>query len=84
MSVGERFSANVVRCRKRAGLSQAEAASRAGMSTGHFGELERGIRLPRLDTLMKLAGALGVSPDDLLEGITWNSGEIQANRCEGS
>ncbi len=47
--------------------------------------LERGIRLARIDTLVKLAGALEVSPNELLEGIAWvptapliGSFEIQA------
>lgn len=30
-----------------------------------------GLRLPRLDTLVKLAGGLPISPMELLEGIRW-------------
>jgi transcriptional regulator with XRE-family HTH domain len=33
--------------------------------------LEGGERLPRVETLVKLAGALGVAPNDLLDGIAW-------------
>lgn len=33
--------------------------------------VERGIRLPRIDTLVKLAGALEVPAADLLQGIDW-------------
>lgn len=33
--------------------------------------LERGERLPRVDTLIKLMGALEVPAGDLLDGIEW-------------
>jgi hypothetical protein len=36
--------------------------------------LEHGTRLARVDTLMKLAGALSISPSELLEGIHWTPG----------
>ena len=34
--------------------------------------LERGIRLPRIDTLVKVAGSLGIPPGDLLKGLEWS------------
>ncbi len=37
--------------------------------------LERGIRLARVDTLVKLAGALEIPPEELLEGLVWTPGE---------
>lgn len=37
--------------------------------------LERGLRLARIDTLVKLAGSLGVEPSELLDGIVWKPGE---------
>ncbi len=42
--------------------------------------LEAGTRLARVDTLMKLVGALSVSPLELLDGIFW----VPANNTEGS
>ena len=36
--------------------------------------LERGVRVPRIDTLVKLAGAIEVDPAELLKGISWQSG----------
>lgn len=35
------------------------------------GMLERGIRLPRVDTLIKLAGSIEVEPGELLRGLDW-------------
>ena len=34
--------------------------------------LETGRRIPRIDTIMKLAASLAVSPDELLAGINWD------------
>jgi Helix-turn-helix len=36
-----------------------------------IGFVESGRRLPRVDTLIKLASALGVDPGELLEGVEW-------------
>lgn len=74
MNVAERFGDNLRRCRKLADLSQEEVGRRAGMNRTQVAAAERGERLPRIDTLMKLAGALEVSPDELLEGIRWQPG----------
>ena len=40
--------------------------------------LERGERVPRIDTLIKLAGSLGVTPGELLDGLGWEPGETIA------
>ncbi len=39
--------------------------------------LERGERLARADTIVKLAGALEVDPAELFEGIKWTPGEVR-------
>lgn len=40
-------------------------------------QLERGLRIARIDTLVKLRDALEVSSNDLLAGIVWNSGHYR-------
>ncbi len=80
MTIAERFGANLNRARKRAGLSQEEAAIRASLHRTEIGLLERGERLPRIDTAIKLAGAVGAAPADLLEGISWEPGETRSGR----
>jgi transcriptional regulator with XRE-family HTH domain len=82
MTVAANFGRNLVRHRKGAKLSQEELAVRASLHRTEIGELERGVRLARIDTLVKLAGALSIAPGDLLEGIAWDpatrtSGEFQ-------
>jgi transcriptional regulator with XRE-family HTH domain len=84
VSVAERFGANLVRHRLAADLSQEELSFRAGLHRTEIGLLERGVRIPRIDTLAKLAGALGVAPADLLEGISWEAGEIRRGSFIGT
>lgn len=68
----ERFASNLRRLRAAAGQSQEDLAFRAGMHRTQISLLEGGERMPRIETLVKLAGALGATPNDLLEGIDWD------------
>ena len=71
MDVGKRFAANLVRCRKRANLSQEDLALRAGLSRNQISRIERLKTLPRIDTVLKLSGALAVPSRELTKGIVW-------------
>jgi transcriptional regulator with XRE-family HTH domain len=75
--VGKRFGTNLARLRERSGITQEELAFRASLHRTEIGLLERGGRLPRIDTLAKLAGALEVEPGTLFEGITWTPGDFR-------
>jgi transcriptional regulator with XRE-family HTH domain len=70
-TLGERFGANVVWFRHQAGLTQQELADRAGMNRVSLGELERGRRVPRLDTILKLVAGLEVKNCDLVAWMWW-------------
>ena len=61
--VARRFGENLRRARKGAGLSQEELGVRASLHRTEIGLLERGERIPRIDTLVKLAARLGVRPE---------------------
>jgi transcriptional regulator with XRE-family HTH domain len=74
--VRDRFMANLWRARRQSGLSQEELGFRAGLHRTEISLLEVGGRLPRIDTLVKLAGALGIESGELLDGIVWNPGDI--------
>lgn len=75
MNVAERFGQNVARCRKLAGLSQDDASIRASLHRTEISQIERGLRVPRIDTLVKLMGALEADAEELLEGIAWQPGD---------
>jgi transcriptional regulator with XRE-family HTH domain len=65
----ELFGANVKRERGRAGLSQEQLADRAGFHATEISRLERGVRDPRLDTIVRISRGLGVAPSVLFDGI---------------
>ena len=73
--VARRFGENMRRVRRQTGLTQEALGFRATLHRTEVGLLERGARVPRIDTLVKVAGALGVKIDcPLFDGIAWNSG----------
>ena len=65
MKLGEKIK--YLRIRK--GYSQRELARQAGVSstTVYFLELEKAVKDPHPNTLKKIADALGISIDDLIE-----------------
>ncbi|HKT84444.1 MAG TPA: helix-turn-helix transcriptional regulator [Solirubrobacterales bacterium] len=78
MDIAALFGKNLASSRERAGLSQEELGIRASLHRTEISQLERGLRVARIDTLVKLAGALGVAPADLIEGITWTPASVNA------
>jgi transcriptional regulator with XRE-family HTH domain len=82
MRFAEQFGRNLVRARRQAGLSQEELGVRASLHRTAVGQLERGERVARSDTLVKLAGSLGMEPGDLLAGLSWQPGELRVGRFD--
>jgi transcriptional regulator with XRE-family HTH domain len=70
---------NIRAARKKAGMSQEQVAKGAGIHRTEVGLLERGLRMPRADTLIKVAGAIGLDAAVFLRGITWTP-EQQATK----
>lgn len=62
------FAENVARLRREKKLSQTEVANRSGIHATEVSRIERGLRDPRLSTLIRLARALEVDPNRLLDG----------------
>ena len=81
--VATQFGKNLYRCRKQSGLSQEDLAVGASLHRTEIGLLERGERLPRIDTAVKLAGALGVRVSELLADIRWTPGETRPGEFGG-
>lgn len=78
MEVAGRFGENLRRLRKAADVSQEELGLRCSLHRTEIGLLERGARVPRIDTLIKIASGLGIRIDcALLDGITWTPGTTQ-------
>ena len=72
MTTGERIKA----ARKRAGLTQKELGQKLGISASMIGQYETNIRTPKHGTILKLAGALKVPPNDLYDVDNWATSNI--------
>jgi transcriptional regulator with XRE-family HTH domain len=80
IDIAAQFGDNLARCRRLADISQDELSVRASVHRTEISQIERGLRIPRIDTLAKLTASLGVSSDELMEGIAWQSGDIRRGR----
>lgn len=61
----DNIGAGLLRARKRAGLTQGELAKLAGIDRATISLIENGHESPRADTVVRLAGALNVSPSEI-------------------
>lgn len=66
---GTRFSENLYRARRHAGISQQTLGLRADVDAAAISLYERGQREPNLRTVLKLARTLRISPAELLRGL---------------
>lgn len=73
MDKRDRFAVNLRKARQKAGISQEELATRCELHRTEVSLLERGGREPRLGTMVKLASALGTTPENLCMGIAWDA-----------
>ena len=80
IDIAGRFGDNLARLRRAAGVSQDELSVRASVHRTEISQLERGLRVARIDTLVKLASSLEVTADELLSGIAWKPGETRIGR----
>jgi transcriptional regulator with XRE-family HTH domain len=78
------FGENVLRLRRELELSQEELGFLTSLHRTEVGMVERGARLPRLDTILKFAAGLGVTPNELLVGMAWKSGRFEPGHFDVS
>ena len=72
-----RIADNIFRQRQRAGYSQADLSNRATVPQRRIHRLEDGEIGGRLDSYVRLAGALGITVGDLLAGVTWTPAAVE-------
>ena len=63
------IGARIKTARERAGLTQEDLAAELEMSPTHISVLERGVKAPKLETLVNIANTLHVSTDTLLQDV---------------
>jgi transcriptional regulator with XRE-family HTH domain len=61
------FAANVRAARRASGLTQEDIAGRSGIHPTEVSRIERGLRDPRISTVLRLAAALGVPVSALVD-----------------
>lgn len=65
--VSQAFATALVRARNEAGMTQEQLADATKMHRTTIGLLERGLRCPSLETVIKLATAIGIHASDLVD-----------------
>jgi transcriptional regulator with XRE-family HTH domain len=75
MEPRQRFAVNLRKARQKREISQEELGFRCELHRTEISLLERGQREPRLGTIIKLSGALDVTPEELCDGISWLPGK---------
>ncbi len=74
--LARRFGERLRKLRRGAGMSQLDLGVATGVSTPFISGLERGVRQPSLQSLLKLAGGLGVTLEDLVRGLDGASAAV--------
>ena len=78
----DRLAANLRRAMKEAGLMPSDVAARAEIHLTQLHQILRAESTVRLDTLVKLAGAVEVPPENLLAGSRWTGTEYAVETSE--
>ena len=76
---GKAVGRRVKEAREKRHLTQEEQAARIDISPTHVSVIERGTKIPRLDTFVAIANALEVSGDALLLDVVDHAAESQAS-----
>jgi transcriptional regulator with XRE-family HTH domain len=64
------FAAKLRAEREARGMSQEALGHASGITGSEISRLERGVREPRLITLFRLSRGLGITPAELLDGLS--------------
>jgi transcriptional regulator with XRE-family HTH domain len=70
-TVAKAFGEKLAAARDRTGLSQEELGHLSSIHRTAVSELELGRNVPGMDTVIRLAGALGVEPCELIADVRW-------------
>jgi DNA-binding XRE family transcriptional regulator len=72
MTLSEQIGLNLRRMRRRACMSQEDLSKRTGLHHSEISLLERGHRVPRIDTCIKIIESINADPRDLFRSIAWH------------
>ena len=76
-AIGKRIKS----AREKKGLTQEQLAEQVNLSPMHISVIERGNKLLRLETLIKIANVLDVSADTLLQDVVNNQIKLRTSEA---
>lgn len=82
MEITQKTAQQIKMYRLRRGLSQEALARSAGLNPAFLGHIERCLKCPSVDTLNKIASALGLSISELLDFDEGEEQEEETDRKE--
>ena len=77
------IGARIKAAREKAGMTQEDLAAALEMSPTHISVIERGVKSPKLETLVRIANTLKVSSDMLLQDVVTYSSDGVASELSG-
>ena len=77
MTLGKRIK----ECRLKKGMTQEQLAEWVELSPMHVSVIERGVKLPKLETLINIANVLDVSADVLLQDVVKNQTKLYSSEA---
>ena len=69
------IGARIKAAREKAGMTQEDLAAALEMSPTHISVIERGVKSPKLETLVNIANVLNVSTDTLLQDVVQHASD---------
>lgn len=76
-AIGRRIKA----AREKKGMTQEQLAEWVELSPMHVSVIERGVKLPKLETLINIANVLDVSADFLLQDVVKNQTKLYSSEA---
>ena len=78
----EGLGKRIQKYREKAGMTQEVLAEQVGVSWNHLGAIERGVKTPKLETLVRIINVLEVSADDVMLDVLRVGRKAQYTRIE--
>lgn len=76
----ESIGINIRKKREEKAWSREVLAERVDLSTVYIGMIERGEKMPRMETFVRIINELGVSADEILEDVVNVSYQVRMSR----
>ena len=75
-TVARSFAEELVKLRQARGISMNELSVRTGLARSFITYMEKGERIPSLETLARIGFALGISPGELVKRTEKSAGPV--------